>query len=91
MDDDNISGLIVCYAGKSGGKLQALLRLLIELRLRKLLSLIILNAELLHTGYTPELSEEDFYISLLVVDEEQTISPEILSSSIEMYMCPYLF
>ncbi len=71
IEKDTITGLIVCYAGKSGGTLQALIRLLTELRLKELISLIILNAELLHTGYTPELCEDDFYISLVVVDERQ--------------------
>ena len=71
MENGDISGLIVCYAGKSSGTIQALIRLLTELRLKELLNLIILNAELLHTGYTPELTEEDFYISVVVVDEKK--------------------
>ena len=70
VDKDDISGLIVCYPGKSGGTFQSLLRLLSGLRFKELINLIILNAELLHTGYTPELTEEDFYISLIVVDEQ---------------------
>ncbi len=71
MENGAITGLIICYAGKSGGTLRALIRLLTELRLKELINLIILNAELLHTGYTPELTEDDFYISIVVVDEKQ--------------------
>lgn len=70
IDSDVITGLVVCYAGKPGGTIHTLIRLLTELRLKELISLIILNAELLHTGYTPELCEDDFYISLVVVDEK---------------------
>lgn len=71
LKDGNISGLLIGYTGKSGGTLRALFHLLSELRLRELLNYIVLNAELLHTGYTPDLSEDDFYISVVVVDEKQ--------------------
>jgi len=71
LTNGNICGLIIGYTGKSDGTLKALFHLLTELRLRELLNHIVLNAELFHTGYTPLLSEDDFYISVVVVDEEQ--------------------
>lgn len=71
LENGNISGLIIGYPGKSADTLRVLFDLLTELRMRELLSYIVLNAEILHTGYTPDLSEEDFYISVVVVDEKQ--------------------
>lgn len=71
VEENNLKGLVICYQGKPGGNINSLIRMLIELRLKTLLNLIILNAELLHTGYTPDLGEDDFYISLVVVDKEE--------------------
>jgi|GEM_PF-970483 len=87
IENGDISGLIVCYAGKSGGTIQALIRLLTELRLKELLNLIILNAELLHTGYTPELTQDDFYVSLVAVDEKKRgkgLGTKLIQKAIEI-------
>ncbi len=87
IENGIITGLIVCYAGKSGTTFQALIRLLTELRLKELINLIILNAELLHTGYTPELCEDDFYISLIVVDENhrgKSLGTKLIQKAIEI-------
>ena len=87
IESDSITGLVVCYAGKPGGTIHTLIKLLIELRLKELISLIILNAELLHTGYTPELCEDDFYISLVVVDEKHRgkgLGKKLIQKAIEI-------
>ena len=87
VESNIITGLVVCYAGKPGGTIHTLLRLLIELRLKELISLIILNAELFHSGYTPELCESDFYISLVVVDEKHRgkgLGKKLIQKAIEV-------
>lgn len=84
---DYMAGLIICYPGRPSGTIKTLINLLIELRLKELLNLIILNAELLHTGYTPDLKEDDFYISLLVVDEGfrgMGLGTKLLKKAIEL-------
>ena len=86
-DNENIEGLVICYPGKPGGTITALMRLLLELRLKELFNLIVLNAELLHTGYTPDVGEDDFYISLVVVDPRQRgkgLGTELLRKAIEL-------
>lgn len=87
VNGDNMAGLIICYAGKPCGTLKTLMNFLIKLRLKELLNFIILNAELLHTGYTPDLGEDDFYISLVVVDREyrgKGLGTKLLSKAISL-------
>jgi len=67
---DDIAGLVIGYSGKAGSKLKVLLELLIKLRLTQLLNYLIVGSQLFHTGYTPYLEEDDFYISVLVVDKK---------------------
>jgi len=67
---DELTGLLIGYSGKTGSKLKALFDLLIKLRLTQMLNYLIVGSPLFHTGYTPYLEEDDFYISVLVVDEK---------------------
>jgi ribosomal protein S18 acetylase RimI-like enzyme len=67
---DDIAGLVIGYSGKAGSKLKVLLELLIKLRLTQLLNYLIVGSQLFHTGHTPYLEEDDFYISVLVVDKK---------------------
>ena len=48
----------------------AFLNLLIKLRLTQMLNYLIVGSQLFHIGYTPYLEEDDFYISVLVVDKK---------------------
>ena len=70
FSDDNTAGLVIGYTGKTGSKLKALFNLLINLRLTQMLNYLIVDSQLFHTGYTPNIEEDDFYISVLVVDEK---------------------
>jgi len=67
---DDIAGLVIGYPGKTGSKLKVLFDLLLKLRLTQMLNYLIVGSQLLHSGYTPYLEEDDFYISVLVVDEK---------------------
>ena len=70
MCKDDIAGLVIGYSAKAGSKLKALFNLLIRLRLTQMLNYLIVGSQLFHTVYTPYLEEDDFYISVLVVDEK---------------------
>lgn len=82
---NDIAGLVIGYSGKAGSKLKVLLELLIKLRLTQLLNYLIVGSQLFHTGYTPYLEEDDFYISVLVVDEKyrnQGVGTSLLNKAI---------
>lgn len=70
ISKDEIAGLVIGYCGKSGSKLKVLLDLFIKLRLTQMLNYLIVGSQLFHSGDTPYLEEDDFYISVLVVDEK---------------------
>ncbi len=70
VSKDEIAGLVIGYCGKSGSKIKVLLNLFIKLRLTQMLNYLIVGSQLFHSGYTPYLEEDDFYISVLVVDEK---------------------
>jgi len=70
MSKDEIAGLVIGYSGKAGSKLKVLFDLLIKLRLTQMLNYLIVGSQLFHIGYTPYLEEDDFYISVLVVDKK---------------------
>ncbi len=70
ISKDEIAGLVIGYCGKSASKLKVLLALLLKLRLTQMLNYLIVGSQLFHSGYTPYLEEDDFYISVLVVDEK---------------------
>ncbi len=70
ISNDEIAGLVIGYCGKSASKLKVILDLLIKLRLTQMLNYLIVGSQLFHSGYTPYLEEDDFYISVLVVDEK---------------------
>ncbi|MCK5392271.1 MAG: GNAT family N-acetyltransferase, partial [Deltaproteobacteria bacterium] len=70
VSKDEIAGLVIGYCGKSGSKIKVLLDLFIKLRLTQMLNYLIVGSQLFHSGYTPYLEEDDFYISVLVVDEK---------------------
>jgi ribosomal protein S18 acetylase RimI-like enzyme len=68
-EGQNIHGLFIGYPGKGEGKLETILTLLLKLRLSELASYMTLTANLLHGAYSPDIDEDDFYISVIVVDE----------------------
>jgi len=70
-ESGNIHGLFIGYPGKGKGKLETILALLLKLRLSELASYLTLTANLLHGAYSPDIDDDDFYISVIVVDEGQ--------------------
>lgn len=68
--NNNIAGLIIAYTGKSYSKLKTLIGLLVKLKLTQILNYLIVCSQLFDSTYTPHLDEDDFYISVIVVDEK---------------------
>ena len=66
---NEITGLTIGYNGKGKDEFGTLLRLLISLRMSEFLSYLTLTARLLHGGFTPNIEDDEFYISALAVDE----------------------
>ncbi len=67
--DKTLAGLLIGYTGKSYSKVKTIIDLLIKLRLTQALNYILVGSELFDAVYTPNISEQDFYISVIVVDE----------------------
>ncbi len=85
--DEEIKGLIIAYSGQRSGEMETLLRLLLTLRLSEFASYVTLTSNLLHGGYTPDIEEDDFYVSALVVDKGSRgkgIGSLLLSKAIEI-------
>ncbi|HVY54142.1 MAG TPA: N-acetyltransferase, partial [Thermodesulfobacteriota bacterium] len=81
-----ITGLAIGYKGRGKDELVTLLRLLASLRLSEFLSYLTLTARLLHGSFTPDIGDDEFYISALAVDEthrRQGIGSLLLSRSLE--------
>ncbi len=64
------AGLFIGYVGKSYSKVKTVVDLMIKLRLTMALNYLLVGSELFDAAYTPKLSEDDFYISVIVVDEK---------------------
>lgn len=69
--EEEITGLMIGYTGKGNRELKTLLRLLLTLRLSEFASYMTLTANVLHGAYTPDIEEDEFYVSVLAVDEKQ--------------------
>jgi ribosomal protein S18 acetylase RimI-like enzyme len=82
----DITGLAIGYRGSGKDELATLLRLLISLRLSEFVSYLTLTARLLHGSFTPEIGDDEYYISALAVDERyrrRGIGSLLLGRSIE--------
>lgn len=66
---NSIAGLIICYTGESYSKVKTLFDLLIRLKLSHMINYLLVGSQLFDTLYTPNLNEDDFYISVIVVDQ----------------------
>ena len=66
---NEITGLAIGYKGSGKDELLTLLRLLVSLRLSEFASYLTLTARLLHGNFTPDIGDDEFYISALAVDE----------------------
>lgn len=64
-----ITGLAIGYRGNGRDEILTLLRLLVSLRLSEFVSYLTLTARLLHGNFTPDIGDDEFYISALTVDE----------------------
>lgn len=87
LKNDHIAGLIIGYAGKSYSKIKTILNLLLKLRLMQIFNYLVISSKLFDTTYTPYLEEDDFYISVIVVDSEyrnQGIGTMLLDYSAEI-------
>jgi ribosomal protein S18 acetylase RimI-like enzyme len=84
--EDEITGLAIGYKGRGKDELATLLRLLISLRMSEFLSYLTLTSRLLHGGFTPDIGDDEYYISALAVDEKHRrkgIGSLLLGRSIE--------
>lgn len=70
VSEREITGLLIGYTGKGNREFKTLLKLLLTLRLSEFASYMALTANILHGAYTPDIEEDEFYISVLSVDEE---------------------
>ena len=87
LKEDNIAGLVIGYTGKSYSKIKTLLDLLLKLRLTQIFNYLIISSQLFDATYTPYLNEDDFYISVIVVDEKyrnQGIGTLLLNHAVEI-------
>ena len=87
LKEDNIAGLVIGYTGKSYSKIKTLLNLLLKLRLTQIFNYLIISSQLFDAAYTPYLEEDDFYISVIVVDEKyrnQGIGTLLLNYAVEI-------
>lgn len=66
---EDITGLTIGYRGRGKDELRTLLRLLISLRLSEFASYLSFTANLIHGGFTPEIEDNEYYLSVLAVDE----------------------
>ena len=67
--EGGIAGLVVGYTGRGHSELRTLLRLLLSLRLGELASYFTVVSKMVHGEYTPGIAPDEYYISLIVVDE----------------------
>lgn len=85
--EKEIAGLIIGYTGNGNREFKILLKLLLTLRLSEFASYMTLTANMLHGAYTPYIEEDEFYVSVLSVDEKHRgkgIGSSLLSESIEI-------
>ncbi len=66
---EDITGLTIGYRGRGKDELGTLLRLLLSLRLSEFVSYLSFAAGLIHGGFTPDIEDDEYYISVLAVDE----------------------
>lgn len=87
IEDNTVHGLLIAYKGKSRGQFKTAMNLLLKLRLNELLGYLLVTSNLFHLGFTPDLHDDDFYISVLVVDENSRnrgTGGFLLSNTIEL-------
>lgn len=67
--EGDIAGLVIGYTGRGHDELRTLLRLILSLRLGELASYFTVVSKMVHGEYTPDIAPDEYYISLIVVDE----------------------
>lgn len=85
-EEDKITGLAIGYRGGGKDEFLTLIRLLVSLRLNEFLSYLTLTARILHGGFTPDIEDDEYYLSALTVDEmyrRKGIGSQLLHRSIE--------
>lgn len=83
---NEITGLAIGYRGGGKDEFSTLLRLLVSLRLNEFLSYLALTARLLHGSFTPDIEDDEYYLSALTVDKRyrrKGIGSLLLRRSIE--------
>lgn len=64
-----ITGLTIGYRGRGKDEFRTLIRLLFSLRLSEFVSYLSFTANMIHGGFTPDVDNDEYYISVLAVDE----------------------
>lgn len=85
-EGSEITGLAIGYRGGGKDEFLTLLRLLVSLRLNEFLSYLTLTARLLHGSFTPDIEDDEYYLSALAVEERHRrkgIGSLLLRRSIE--------
>ena len=83
---NEITGLAIGYRGGGKDEFLTLIRLLVSLRLNEFLSYLTLTARLLHGSFTPDIEDDEYYLSALAVEERHRrkgIGSLLLRHSIE--------
>ena len=68
-EGNEIMGLAIGYRGGGKEEFKTLIKLLVSLRLNEFLSYLTLTARLLHGGFTPDIEDDEYYLSALAVEE----------------------
>ncbi|MGH7849134.1 MAG: GNAT family N-acetyltransferase [Thermodesulfobacteriota bacterium] len=85
-EGNDITGLAIGYRGGGKDEFVTLLGLLVSLRLNEFLSYLALTARLLHGSFTPDIEDDEYYLSALAVEERHRrkgIGSLLLRHSIE--------
>lgn len=70
VTDNTLCGLAIGYTGRPWSRIKTLFDLLMRLKLFHIVNYLIISSQLFDKAYTPNLTEDDFYISVIAVDEK---------------------
>ncbi len=86
-DSGRITGVLVCYPGRGYGRLGELAAYFISMGFIDFIAYLLSSAYFLHAGFTPDLTDRDYYISVLVVENsyrQRGVGSSLLAYAIEL-------